>query len=119
MLQLFVIIAGLITAAGAAPVLPVAVGRALSQAQTQTQTPAPVQRQLTSRIVVTVPAEDAQLSVNGNTIPDAGASRTFVTGPLAAGTHRYTFSVTWEPNTYTKITRSKVVSFRAGETVRV
>lgn len=117
MLPLFLVIAGLITAVGAAPALPVAVGRALSQAQAQTA--APVQRQLTSRIVVTVPAEDAQLSVNGSAIPDVGASRTFVTGPLAAGTHRYTFSVTWEPNTYTTMTRSKVVEFRAGETVKV
>jgi precorrin-6B methylase 2 len=38
---------------------------------------------------------------------------------LSEGTHKYTVSVTWEPNTYTKMTRSKVVSFRGGEAVRV
>jgi uncharacterized protein (TIGR03000 family) len=117
MLPLFIVIAGLITSVGAGTALPVAVGRALFQAPAQTA--APVQRQLTSRVAITVPAEDAQLSVNGNSIPGVGATRTFVTGPLAAGTQRYTFSVTWEPNTYTTITRSKVVEFRAGETVKV
>lgn len=39
---------------------------------------------------------------------------------LQAGrVHRYTFTVTWKPNTYTTITRTKAVSFRAGDPVRV
>jgi uncharacterized protein (TIGR03000 family) len=79
---------------------------------------APVRR-VASRVVVTVPAEDAELMVNGATVPGSGTSRTFDTGLLAEGSHQYTVSVTWEPNTYTKMTRSKVVTFRAGEAVRV
>jgi uncharacterized protein (TIGR03000 family) len=74
---------------------------------------------LTSRVVVTVPADNAELTVNGEVVRAEGASRTFETAPLDAGTHRYTFSVTWAPNGYTKITRTKTVAFRGGETVRV
>ena len=83
------------------------------------QASAAVERRLTSPIVVVMPADDAELMVNDAPIAGAGASRTFETGPLDAGTHEYTFTVTWEPNTYTTMTRSKTVSFRAGETVRV
>jgi uncharacterized protein (TIGR03000 family) len=87
--------------------------------RTAYQSTASLQRQQTSRIVVTVPADDAELQVNGQTIGGAAASRTFETAPLGAGTHRYTFTVTWRPNTYTTITRTKIVAFRAGETVSV
>ena len=101
------------SAGGIAPALPPAAERAALQSTTS------VERRLTSRVVVTLPAADAELVVNGAAIPGDGDSRAFETGPLAAGTHRYTFAVTWEPNTYTKMTRSKTVGFRAGEMVRV
>ena len=83
------------------------------------QSPAVVERQLTSRVVVTVPSDDAELVVDGVRIPGAGASRTFETQPRAAGTHQHTFTVAWEPNTYTKMTRTKTVAIRAGEPARV
>jgi uncharacterized protein (TIGR03000 family) len=73
----------------------------------------------TSRIAVTVPADDAELVVNGETIRGEGAARTVETAPLAAGTHRYTVTVTWKPNTYTTMTRSKALELRGGETVKV
>ena len=68
---------------------------------------------------MTVPADDAELVVNGETIRGEGASRTVETAPLDAGTHRYTFTVTWKPNTYTTMTRSKTLELRGGETVKV
>jgi uncharacterized protein (TIGR03000 family) len=83
------------------------------------QSPAAVERQLTSRVVVTVPSEEAELVVDGRAIPGVGASRTFETQPLAPGTHQHTFTVVWEPNTYTKMTRTKTVAIRAGEPARV
>lgn len=84
------------------------------------QTAAPAERAVTSRIVVAVPADDAQLVVNGEAIPGEGASREFETRSLDPGSRpQYIFSVTWMPNTYTTIARSKTVSFRAGEPVRV
>jgi uncharacterized protein (TIGR03000 family) len=80
---------------------------------------ATAERRLTSRVVLTVPAEDAEVAVNGKVLAGAGSSRAFETGPLDAGMHRYTFSVTWKPNTYTTMTRTKVVAFRAGDAVQV
>src|SRR6185436_1702705 len=65
------------------------------------QAPAAVERRLTSRLVITVPSEEAELVVNGLAIPGVGTSRTFETEPLAPGTHQHTFTVAWEPNTYT------------------
>ena len=94
-------------------------GPAAAALHARQQSGAAVSRGLTSRLVVSLPAEDAELVVNGETIPGAGATREFQTASLSAGDHRYTFSVTWEPNTYTTITRSKTVTFRAGETVRI
>lgn len=71
---------------------------------------------IASRITVTVPHEQTELVIEGKTIAGAGTSRNFETAPLEAGTtYRYTFTATWQPNTYTTITRSKTVSFRAGE----
>jgi uncharacterized protein (TIGR03000 family) len=83
------------------------------------QSSASLERRLTSRVVVAVPADDAQLVVNGEAIGGEGPSRTFETTPLDRGTRSYTFTVTWMPNTYTTMTRTKVVAVRAGETVSV
>jgi uncharacterized protein (TIGR03000 family) len=83
------------------------------------QSTASLERRLTSRIVVSLPADDAELVVNGEAIGGESASRTFETAPLDAGTHPYTFTVKWMPNTYTTMTRSKTVAVRGGETVAV
>ena len=111
--SLLFVLTGLLTAGTVAPAAALAFAPAASQATLRAE------RRATSRLVITVPAEDAQRMVNGNEISGAGTSRTFETGPLAEGTHKYTVSVTWEPNTYTKMTRTKVISFRAGEPVRI
>jgi uncharacterized protein (TIGR03000 family) len=80
----------------------------------------PTAAQVTSRITVTVPQDEAELSIEGMVISGKGATRAFETSRLDAGrTYRYTFTATWQPNTYTTMTRSKVVSFRAGERLDV
>ena len=80
----------------------------------------PAATQVTSRITVTVPHDETELSVQGQVIAGTGTSRTFETSPLQMGvTYRYTFTATWQPNTYTTMTRSKTVSFRAGERLSV
>ncbi len=85
-----------------------------------TQAAAPAATRITSRITVTVPHDETELVVEGKTIPGTGTSRNFETPPLESGiTFRYTFTATWQPNTYTTITRSKTVSFRAGERLAV
>jgi uncharacterized protein (TIGR03000 family) len=68
---------------------------------------------------VTVPDAATELVIDGKTIPGDGTSRTFETPPLAAGAHRFTFTASWRPNSYTTMTRTKTVSFRAGERVTV
>jgi uncharacterized protein (TIGR03000 family) len=108
-----VFITGLVAVGGTTSLLPSAPERTAFQSTTT------LERRLTSRIVVTVPADDALLVVNGEAIGGTAASRTFETAPLGAGTHKYLFTVTWMPNTYTTMTRSKTVSFRAGEPVTV
>ena len=108
-----VFVAGLVALGGMAAALPSALERPALQST------ASLERRLTSRIVMTVPADDAELVVNGEAIAGAGASRAFETARLSAGTHSYVFTVTWRPNAYTTMTRSKTVAFRGGETVRV
>lgn len=75
---------------------------------------------ITSRIAVTVPQNETEIVVEGTTMPGTGTFRSFETPPLETGkTYRYTFTATWQPNTYTTITRRKTVSFRAGEAIAV
>lgn len=83
------------------------------------QTAPSVERRQTTSVVVAVPTENAELVVNDSPVGGSGLSRAFETATLPPGTHRYTFAVTWEPNGYTKITRTKTVELRAGEAVRV
>ena len=112
---IFVFTAALISAAGALA----EAGLTAEASAKAVQATASAERRLTSPVTVTLPADDAELVVNGAAIVGTGASRTFDSGPLTAGTHQYTFTVTWQPNTYTTMTRSKIVSFRAGDAVRV
>ena len=75
---------------------------------------------LSAQITVTVPNEQTKLVVENKEIAGAGSSRTFETPPLDVGTtHKYTFTATWNPNTYTTMTRTRIVEFRAGERVAV
>ncbi len=91
-----------------------------SRAPSSSQATRSAATQITSRITVTVPHDATALVVDGQPIQGAGTFRTFDTPPLEAGTtYRYTFTATWQPNTYTTITRSKTVSFRAGDGVAV
>lgn len=108
-----VLIPGLLALEGIAPARPTLPER------TALQSTASLDSARTSRISVTLPADDAVLVVNGETIRGDGASRTVETAPPNAGAHRYTLTVTWEPNTYTKMTRTKTIELRAGETVSV
>jgi uncharacterized protein (TIGR03000 family) len=76
--------------------------------------------QVTSRITVTLPQDDAELIVDGQTLEGRGPSRAFDTPPLNEGTtYRYTIAAQWRPNGYTTMTRSKTVRFRAGEATAV
>jgi uncharacterized protein (TIGR03000 family) len=91
-----------------------------ARAAAAVQVAPPASTQTRSRIIVTVPESDAELVVDGETILGGGTDREFETAPLEIGsTHRYTFTASWQPNTYTTMTRSKAVAFRAGDPVLV
>jgi uncharacterized protein (TIGR03000 family) len=56
---------------------------------------------------VLVPQEDAALTIDGVATKQKGTSRVFKSPPLdTKGTYTYTLKVIWEPNNYTKITRT-------------
>ena len=76
--------------------------------------------QIRSRMRVTVPHEDAELVVEGQTVPGSGTVREAETPPLQGGvTYSYSIGVKWQPNTYTAMTRTKTVTFRAGDPIVV
>jgi uncharacterized protein (TIGR03000 family) len=76
--------------------------------------------QATSRFTVTVPSDDAELAVEGTTIPGEGSSRVFDSPPVAGDTtFHYTLTATWKPNSYTTMTRTRRVPFRGGERITV
>jgi uncharacterized protein (TIGR03000 family) len=84
------------------------------------QRPAATAERLSAWITVTVPNEQTKLVVEDKEIGGAGSFRTFETPPLDVGTaHKYTFTATWNPNSYTTMTRTRIVEFRGGERVAV
>ncbi|MCC7177782.1 MAG: TIGR03000 domain-containing protein [Acidobacteria bacterium] len=73
-----------------------------------------------ARLTVSVPHEDTVLSLDGQAIVGAGTTRVVETPPLRPRERRrFTLTASWNPNTYTTITRTKSVSVRAGESVAV
>jgi uncharacterized protein (TIGR03000 family) len=89
------------------------------------QQPRPAQPQvepgrIASRLVVTVPQPDTELAVDGEPVEGEGTTRQVDTRPSPPGLPQtLTLTATWKPNGYTTMTRSKVVTFRAGETLPV
>jgi uncharacterized protein (TIGR03000 family) len=79
----------------------------------------PVQK-VKSELVVKVPDEDAELRIEGQLTKPTGLIRKFVTPEIESGKpYVYEFSVTWRPNNYTELTRTKVVNFKGGEPIYV
>jgi uncharacterized protein (TIGR03000 family) len=60
------------------------------------------------------------VTIEGKMTKTPGEERTFMTPPLEAGkTYLYKIEALIEPNNYTKITRTREIEFKAGETVTV
>jgi uncharacterized protein (TIGR03000 family) len=75
-------------------------------------------KEVTSQITVTLPQEDAELLMDDQIVSGVGGTRIFPSPPLHPGdTYTYTFTAKWAPNTYTNMTRTRKVSFRAGDPV--
>jgi len=72
------------------------------------------------QIKVMLPQDDAKLWVDGKETKQRGSTRKFDVPTLDdKSEYVITFKALWEPNNYTKITRTKVVTFKPGGTVNV
>jgi len=77
-------------------------------------------KKVKSKLKITVPHDDAELQIEGKATKPTGAVREFETPDLEAGKpYEYSFSVTWKPNNYTTMTRTKGVDFKGGEDINV
>ena len=80
-------------------------------------------KKVVSKLKVIVPDEEAELLIEGKkteTPKPLTVNREFDTPPIEAGKKwEYEFSVTWHPNNYTTLTRTKTVEFKGGEDVVV
>ena len=77
-------------------------------------------KKVKSKLKITVPQDDAELLIEGKATKPTGAVREFETPELDSGKeYEYTFTVKWEPNNYTKMTRVKNVTFKAGDDITV
>jgi len=66
------------------------------------------------------PYKEAVVTVEGVPTKSSGETRTFTTPPLEAGkTYTYKIEALIEPNNYTRITRPREITFKAGEEVTV
>lgn len=71
-----------------------------------------------SKLKILVPQDDAELLIEGKATKPTGAAREFETPELEVGKpYEYTFSVTWRPNNYTVLTRTKSIEFKGGDDV--
>ncbi len=74
----------------------------------------------TAVMTLTTPTYDTEIEIDGKPITGSGTSRTYETPPLTPDrTYQYNVVAKWAPNTYTKMTRTKVVRFRAGDRLRI
>src|SRR5215510_5456202 len=80
-------------------------------------------KQVKSKLKITVPQDDAELMIDNKAtkVPkDNPTVREFLTPDVVPGTlYYYEFSVTWRPNNYTVLTRTKTVEFKGGDEVVV
>jgi uncharacterized protein (TIGR03000 family) len=64
--------------------------------------------------------KDTIVKIEGQVMKSGGAERTFETPPLEVGkTYTYSIEALIEPNNYTKITRPREVTFKAGDEITV
>lgn len=72
------------------------------------------------RLRVLLPHAAARLTVDGAATRQTGRERLFESPPLEPGeAFTYTLVATWEPNNYTRITRTREAAVRAGARVEV
>lgn len=77
-------------------------------------------KKVKSKLKITVPQDDAELKIEKKDTKPTGAVREFETPDIDAGKpYEYEFAVTWRPNNYTVLTRTKTVEFKGGDDIVV
>jgi len=77
-------------------------------------------KKVKSKLKITVPQDDAKLLIEGKDTKPTGVTREFETPELEVGkAYEYSFTVIWEPNNYTTITRTKNIEFKGGADINV
>jgi uncharacterized protein (TIGR03000 family) len=77
-------------------------------------------KKVKSTLKITVPQDDAELKIEKKDTKPTGAVREFETPEIDSGKpYEYEFSVTWRPNNYTVLTRTKAIEFKGGDPVVV
>jgi uncharacterized protein (TIGR03000 family) len=77
-------------------------------------------KKVKSKLKITVPQDDAELQIEGKDTKPTGEVREFETPDIEAGKlYEYKFDVTWRPNNYTVLTRTKTVEFKGGDDIVV
>jgi uncharacterized protein (TIGR03000 family) len=115
--------AAFLTAAFAAVLFasPVTLGQEKKEPPKKAEEKKPAEvKKVKSKLKITVPQDDAELKIEKKDTKPTGAVREFETPEIDAGKpYEYEFSVTWRPNNYTVLTRTKSVEFKGGEDIVV
>ncbi|MGL6096081.1 MAG: TIGR03000 domain-containing protein [Fimbriiglobus sp.] len=89
-------------------------------ASAQAQVPPPPTGTIKTRLKVSVPDEKAELLIEDTVTKSTGKLREFESPPLDAGKeYEYLFKVSWRPNNYTVMSRTKAVQFKAGDELAI
>jgi uncharacterized protein (TIGR03000 family) len=92
----------------------------LAAGLTAVAAPAQAPAQVKSKLTVLLPQDDAELLIEGQPTKATGEKRVFETPPLEAGkAFEYKLEAKWAPNNYTRITRTRTVTFKGGEELTV
>lgn len=71
-------------------------------------------------LTIIVPQKDATLWINDKAMKKRGTKRQFYSPPLKPGIgYHYILKVLWEPNNYTKITRSRQIDIEPGKSYQI
>jgi uncharacterized protein (TIGR03000 family) len=80
----------------------------------------PAGRRLPAYLRVLLPEDDAEVKIDDTPTKQTGRERLYVSPPLPRrGVYYYKVTALIEPNNYTKITRTRIVSVRAGQEIEV
>lgn len=80
----------------------------------------PADKKIKSKIKVTVPQDDAELMIEKKKMTPSGTVREFETPDIEPGKeYEYEFVTVWRPNNYTTLTRTKNITFKAGDAIDI